>query len=141
MRLEARGYFVSEGDGGPNQTAIRTFLRGSSFANENTFVPNDDPRVVIESHTYIYAVGACEAPPVPTPERACEPLDLDSWQWTDDEHGGEELSALDAEPPAVTCSEPDAERDAKARRILAMTDEELATWIAGTRRRASRQRS
>jgi hypothetical protein len=33
MVLEGRGYFVSEGDGGgPNSTAIRTFLRGSFSA-------------------------------------------------------------------------------------------------------------
>jgi hypothetical protein len=35
MRLEARGYIASQGDGGrSNDTAIRTFLRGSSPATE-----------------------------------------------------------------------------------------------------------
>ena len=73
-------------------------------------------------------VLACEPPPSPAPERACEPLDLDTWQWADDGHSGEELNALDFAP--LVQNPPDPERLAAAERILAMTDAELAALVA-----------
>lgn len=61
-RLEGR-YFVSEGDGGgPNKTAIRTFLRGS-------FGPQMIPMLDHESDSY-HPLGASERAPSPQPASA-----------------------------------------------------------------------
>jgi hypothetical protein len=114
MDLEEFGYFESTGKGGrPFDTAKRTFTCGSCFATENTFVPKDDPRIDISSTDLDQSSVACERPPAPTPERACEPLDLDTWQWVDDGHGADELNLLESQvyPRAA---EPDDEPSWKA---------------------------
>lgn len=105
-RLEGR-YFTSEGDGGgPNCTAVRTFLRGSSFDTETIFVTKDDPRIVISSRDLYDPPVTCERG-----AGGSDPATLDEWEWQADAHGADELNALElfaasADPPAEVTQQP-----------------------------------
>lgn len=104
MILETRGYFVSEGSGGgPNLTAIRTFLRGSFLPEMiHESIPSTDP--TLES------VLACErAPDRPAYENVYA-SSLDDWAWSEVDHGADELSELDL-PQIAESAEPEAKTD------------------------------
>ena len=96
MLLEQYGYFESSGEGGrPIDTAKRTFTRGSSFANANTFVVNDDPRIDITRDLPTRESIASErAPQPPAPE---PPAEWECWQPADSECSGYDLD-LEAVP-------------------------------------------
>lgn len=113
--LQARGYFVSQGDGGgPNDTALRTFLRGSCPRMEggHSYVDHGDGGMIHEyiEHKYLEhdlerVRGGAALPSQPEPHDVGEPDDLDSWAWqADDGHGAAELDelaqAVDAPPPS-----------------------------------------
>ena len=98
MELEARGYFTSEGDGGgPNDTALRTFLRGSPPANATDV--STGIRVIHES----IRKERVSAPPPPAPASALAVAALDGSTSFDpgplDENGWAALLVATA-PPA-----------------------------------------
>lgn len=106
MLLEARGYFTSQGaGGGQNQTAIRTFLRGS-FLRE--MIHESRERVDLNS-----TIGTSERAP------EAQPADWELWEACDSEACGYDL-ALEtglqtfenpiAEPIAVLQDAPAAEK-------------------------------
>jgi hypothetical protein len=101
MHLEELGYFASEGDGGrPIDTARRNFSRGSLFVTQTILVSKDDPRIDIYSLDHDLSLGACERGAAET---------LDEWEWCDDAHGADELTALEI-PSFLEFAAPEAEK-------------------------------
>jgi hypothetical protein len=89
-------------------TAIWTFTREagrspvetSGAADARCEMLNRSPVLDLERDLIPVSLLACEGPPLTPHERACESDALDTWEWADDTHGGDELNLLDCESAA-----------------------------------------
>jgi hypothetical protein len=131
--LEAAGLGKRHGGRGgldrPNEAATFTFYRSPSLG----CIPHQDAEC-----TLVIDIRDPNPDQYLASERGDVPLgeadSPDTWAWCEDDHGADELNALEAEP--VTCSLGDypatqpAERMALVTRLERMTDVDLAAWIA-----------
>src|SRR5262249_47725999 len=138
-KLERLGYFTSAGDGSPkgrNQTAIRTFLCGSSYETQTIFVSKDDPQIDLDStESTLDSFGAYEGGAIP-------PETLDTLEWAEDalgadelgglevEHGADELNVLEVEPIPIALAPAQGVNWALVAELEAKDDEAFAAWFA-----------